>query len=395
MFKKVLSIALAAMMMVSTAAIAASAAEADDEAVVAADSAAVGADSSEVGADSSEVGADASSDTGADASSNVGESASAQSLWFKVNHDVFKTYTSIYCYLYRTDGKEVTYTSASGRTVNTNTWGAKACLMTKADDDYWFFDLGAKGISLDSSAQYACIFAADWAAQTCDILLGEPCFGKEHAATCDGSQVENNVDSNKKSYVVAWQGVDTKKYAPPLQVTSIGNIIGTAIPNGDTEYTIFLKFLSDPGTAGVINAVKFNGKDHQHTIDDAANDPRFGLYQDDIEMAVNAANKTLAESKLKLEWDKSKSTAPAGSSGKAPSNGSGSSNNTNNNNTNTNNNNSTNTNTNTNGGTTTNGGGTGSNSVSSGQETTMFFVFGGVMLAAAGVVFLARKRRED
>ena len=37
----------------------------------------------------------------------------------------------------------------------------------------------------------------------------------------------------------------------------------------------------------------------------------------------------------------------------------------------------------------------GSSSVKSGQETTIFFVFGGLMIAAAGVMFLSRKKREE
>ena len=36
----------------------------------------------------------------------------------------------------------------------------------------------------------------------------------------------------------------------------------------------------------------------------------------------------------------------------------------------------------------------GSNSVQSGQETTIFFVFAGVMVAAAGVFFLVRRREN-
>lgn len=41
-----------------------------------------------------------------------------------------------------------------------------------------------------------------------------------------------------------------------------------------------------------------------------------------------------------------------------------------------------------------NGSSSGSNSVQSGQETTIFFVFAGVMVAAAGVFFLVRRREN-
>ena len=48
-----------------------------------------------------------------------------------------------------------------------------------------------------------------------------------------------------------------------------------------------------------------------------------------------------------------------------------------------------------NGGSTGSGSSSGSSSVKSGVETTIFYVFGGLMLAAAGVAFLARKKREE
>ena len=45
-------------------------------------------------------------------------------------------------------------------------------------------------------------------------------------------------------------------------------------------------------------------------------------------------------------------------------------------------------------GSSSNGSSSGSNSVQSGQETTIFFVFAGVMVAAAGVFFLVRRREN-
>lgn len=377
MFKKVVSIALAALMMTGTAAIAANAAEADVDAVVAAD------DSSAVGADSSDTaGADSSDTAGADSSDATGASPSANTIWFHVNPDVFKNYTGFNCYMYMI-GKDATDIRDKNNG-KLNSWGSRACAMTDAGDGYFYFDLDDKGVALDSSRAYACIFAAtvsgSWGAQTCDLLFDTPCFGKEHAADCDGSQVENSSDSNKKSYVVHWAGVDNSLYAPPLQITSIGNVIGEAVPKGETKYSLFVTFLSTTDEHSLQNAIKFNNKTVQQTIDDVGK--AFGLGQDDIEKAVNEANPKLKEAGFpELDWKKSSSTAEKGSTDQG---GSGSDTKT--------------TTKNNTGGTTTTGGSSsssGSSSVSSGQETTIFFVFGGVMLAAAGVIFLARKRRED
>lgn len=397
MFKKVVSIALAALMTIGSAAIVASAVEADDEAVLAAD------DSSAVGADSSVVGADSSDTAGADSSDAV--SAGANSIWFHVNPEVFKSYVTFFCYIYRSDGKDVL--NGSGKKLNQ--WGARACMMDDAGDGYYFFDLDANGVTIESGVSYICIFASGvtkttWGAQTCDIIVGPPVYGKDHAAWCDGSKVENSADSNKESFVVAWtgSGVDTEKYAPPLIITSIGNIIGSAIPEGQTRYSIFVNFLADQGTAGLINAMNYaNGKTQQQVIDGVATDSRFNLGQDDVAAAIKEAQARLdaAGNAFKIEWKATESKASTGSTvsdadksaaNKETGSDSSSDNKTSNNN---------------NGGTTGNGGstggttgrstgGTGSSSVTSGQETTIFFVFGGVMLAAAGVIFLARKRRD-
>ena len=93
MFKKIVSIAIAAMMVASTAAIAASAAETDSAAVAAAeDSAAVAAPDGD-----SSVGAD---DSG---SSAVG----GNSISFKADHSIWKNYKYVMLYLYEHNGDEI------------------------------------------------------------------------------------------------------------------------------------------------------------------------------------------------------------------------------------------------------------------------------------------------
>ncbi len=380
MFKKVVSIALAALMMVGTTAFAVSAVEADNEAVAADDSVSVGADSSET------AGADSSETAGADSSETTGASPSANSIWFKVNTNDFKTFKTIYCYMYMIGDGATDVTDSNGKKLNS--WGTKACKMEDGGDGYWYMDFDARGISFDSSRAYACIFTADWAAQTCDLLFDTPCYGKDHAATTNGEQVENSSDSNKKSYLVHWAGVDNSLYAPPLQITSIGNIIGEAVPKGETKYSLFVTFLSTTDEHSLQNALKFNGKTEQQTIDDVAK--AFGLGKDDVQKAVDEANKKLKDKgeKVTVTWDASKSSLPGGSTGEG---GSSSNNNSSSNNSSSNNSSSNSSSSNSSSSTST----TGSSSVTSGQETTIFFVFGGVMLAAAGVIFLARKRRED
>ena len=350
MFKKIVSIAIAAMMVASTAAIAASAAETDSAAVAAAeDSAAVAAPDGD-----SSVGAD---DSG---SAAVG----GNSISFKADHSIWKNYKYVMLYLYDPKGDPII------------PWASKSKgKMDDAGNDIWTFDFDKHGISLESGKQYGVIFVNDNNVQTCDLITDSGCYGK--TAVMNGEMIENTVDSNKKSYVVNWEGMDSSKYGPPLAITSIGNVVGSALWAGTTKYDLFLNFLKDTDAkAGITNALTFNGKSVQQTIDDTAK--ALGLGKDDIEKAIKESGKT-------FDWKKDASSAQeGGSSGDSSSSSGDSSSNSGS--------------SSSSGGSSSSSGGSssssGSSSVSSGQETTIFFVFGGVMLAAAGVIFLARKRRD-
>lgn len=347
MFKKIVSIAIAAMMVASTAAIAVSAAETDSAAVAAAeDSAAVAApDGDSVGAESGDA------------------AVGGNSISFQVDRNLWKNFKKVYCYLYEHGGDEIIV------------WGSNKGAMTDAGNDTFTFDFDAKGITIESGKQYGVIFSGDWGVQTCDIIFDSSVMGD--TAYLTGDQVENNVDSNKKSYYVKWKNADASKYAPPLCITSIGNVIGEALWAGTTRYELLLNFIKSDGKDGLSNALKFNGKNVQQTLDDTAK--ALGLGQDDIEKAIKESGKT-------LDWKKESSSAQEGSSsGDSSSSNSDSSSNSSS---------GSNSGSSSGGSSSSGSSSSGSSSVSSGQETTIFFVFGGVMLAAAGVIFLARKRRD-
>ena len=313
MFKKIAGIALAAMLIGSTAVVAASAAETDEVVAAADDSAVAAADDSAVGAD------DASASTGADSK-----------IYFDANSSGWNNYKTITFYLYsKADGEIIT-------------WGSKKGNMKDEGSGIWSFDCS----SYTLGSNYGCIF---------------------------GEQVENNVDSNKKSAVVKWK---SGKYGNPVCVTSIGNVIGDAYWEGETAYSLFVKFLSSTGADGIDNALKFNGKSAQQTIDDTA--AKLGLSTADVEKAIKESGRT-------FDWK-----APAGSDSSSgsgsSSSGSGSS-------------------TSGSGSSSSSGSSSGSSSsssgsssststVTSGEGDTVYFIIGGVMLAAIGVFFLARKRRE-
>ncbi|MBQ1943596.1 MAG: hypothetical protein II346_01155, partial [Ruminococcus sp.] len=147
MFKKIAGIALAAMLIGSTAVVAASAAETDEVVAAADDSAVAAADDSAVAAaDDSAVGAE-------EGSASAGEGSK---IYFDANSSGWNNYKTITFYLYsKADGEIIT-------------WGSKKGNMKNEGDGIWSFDVSSYPIG----SNYGCIFTADWGMQTCDLILG-------------------------------------------------------------------------------------------------------------------------------------------------------------------------------------------------------------------------------
>ncbi len=354
MFKKIASIALAATMLVGTAAIAANAAEVEDDAVVAADA-------------SSEVGADASSEAGADASDST--SASSNVIKFDVSTTDWNMDSGKRCMAYIYEIGQSAFFD----------WGTKSTRMTAEDSSnksgVWYYDLDKAGITIESGKYYAVIFSNEAGVQTADLLFDSSCVGDTAIVKDTSARLENTADSNKSSYVAYWT---SGKYGPLKAVTSIGNIVGDVIAPNTSAYAMFVDFLKNTLT----NALEYSGKDEQTLIDDTAK--ALGLGQDLIADAIKEAG-------VSVSWTASSSSASETSDSTAKSNGGGTSSSS-----------SGSSSSGSSSGSSSSGSSSsssssssGSSSVASGQETTIFIVLGGVMLAAAGVVFLSRKRKMN
>ena len=211
MFKKIASIALAAALVGSTAVIAASAADAEEAVAAAEDSAVAAADDSAVGAEEE----------------NDATGASGK-IYFEVP-STWKNFKAATFYLYQ-------HGDGGGEII---AWGSKKGKMTDEGNGVWSFDITGKGYSLESGKAYGCIFTGDWGIQTCDLIISADNYGD--TAFCDGTKVENNVDSNKQSDHVAWK---SGKNGVPLCITSIGNIVGDSYWPGEDAKTLMTTFLT-------------------------------------------------------------------------------------------------------------------------------------------------------
>ncbi len=160
-------------------------------------------------------------------------------------------------------------------------WGTKKPIGTATTgvSGMYEIDPAAKlGYTFTEGVQYKIIFVHtsvnSWKEQTYDLYFTTDCFG--HVAYCDGTTTENPVDSSKNALTAYWYGIDPAVCGPVLQITSIGNVVGTCPEKGKTPASVFSDFLSvvntDIGRTGLENARKFvvnNGiKTEQQLIDD-------------------------------------------------------------------------------------------------------------------------------
>lgn len=174
-------------------------------------------------------------------------------VYFQVP-EYWNNYKNITLFIYEHGGEEVVV------------WGSKKGNMTDEGNGLWSFDFNAKGYSLSDNTQYGVIFTADWEVQTCDIIFDKTCLGD--IAYCPGEKVENNIVSYRKSYLVKWLNADPKSYAPPVCITSIGNVIGEAYWKDETPESLLTVFLTSEGMDGIRNAVRYNGKTLKQTAYD-------------------------------------------------------------------------------------------------------------------------------
>lgn len=254
--------------------------------------------------------------------------ADADKIYFEVP-DNWNNYSKVYCYIWNLDG--------SGPLVS---WKSKKGLCEQVEDRLYSYDTTKAG-GLQAGVNYGLIFVVDIDLQTYDALLTTACLGD--TLYSDGTVYENPADSSKTCLAAFWRNQDPSKYGPIMQVTSIGNLIGTCIPSGTTAESMFTKFLND----NLTNARTYSGKDDQAIIDDVLNG--LGLSQDTGEQLIKEAG-------VEVAWEKAQSVAPTVDTPVTPHN---------------------------------------SGAVSSGQETTVVFVAMAMMLSAAAAVLVLRKKKAQ
>ena len=356
MFKKIAGLFLAAAVMCSSAAITASAAEAEDDAAVAA------ADQS------GEVSADGSSEVSAAASSEV---EAGNVVKFDVKKSGWNNVKSVFCHIWKADGS--------------GDWPAWQSKKEKCKYDsstgIATYDLSKTGntISKSDGRVYCVVFSANTGMQSYNAIMSGKCIGD--TLYCTGNQLENPEDSEKKANEAKWE--NNSDCGPEKKITSTGNIIGSAFPEGESDATYLVAYYNDEAktsfTQKLLDELKVSPTQVMGAVTDRLNATK-NPDKDTIAPAVEkilagCTDPTTGKKVDKTQLDNAKKTGAKAAAGSS-SNGSSSSS--------------------SNGGSSSSGSGSSSTgAVKSGVETTIVFVMAGLMVSAAGVMFLARKKKED
>lgn len=258
----------------------------------------------------------------------IGVSAAEDTkIYFKVPSD-WNNYSTVYCHIW-----------AYGSETPLANWQSKKEKCTDEGNGIYSYDPSKVG-GLDAGTTYCVIFSLDTGMETYTTLMATACYGD--TLYCNDTYYENPVDSSKKSRAAFWENHAASQYGPLMQVTSIGNIVGTCMAPGATANSMFTDFLKN----NLDNARTYSGKNDQAIVDDIAS--TLGLGQDTIESLIKASG-------VSVEWTKAESAAPeVDDTTKVPSN---------------------------------------PGTTATGQEMTIVYIAIAMMLASAAVVFFARKKR--
>ena len=293
----------------------------------------------------------------------------------------WKNVTTIYCHIWKRGGDAFIG------------WQLRKEQCKKVSGNKWSFDLSNLDASttlpggLKSGEDYCIIFSAQTGKQTYDATFSKSCVGDTLKLT--GKLIENPVDSEKKADEAVWSK-NSSSYGPHLAFTSIGNIVGSKLCPNEKGTEVIGDWLPTYYKSNYI-------KDKVATVAKAL--PKFGItsgsqIQDIYAYIISkktgedeaAMKKILEEAFAKAYPSKkgqakidekaaekeakaiynngghiSSGTSSAGSSSSSGSTGSSNS----------------------------------SGSGADGEEDTILFILFGVMLAAAGVVFVTRRKRTE
>lgn len=147
-----------------------------------------------------------------------------------------ETNKKFFCHIWKYDGSN----TSSG--ADWPQWQSKKELcIYNTETGIATYDLTKTGHNFDVSdgAVYCVIFSSNTGMQTYNATMSGACIG--NTLYCTGVQVENPEDSERKCMVAVWE--NNSDCGPEKKITSTGNIVGTAFPDGESDVTLVANYL--------------------------------------------------------------------------------------------------------------------------------------------------------
>ena len=150
---------------------------------------------------------------------------------FDVRKSGWKNVKTVYCHMCKADG-----------TGDWPTWQSKK-ERCKYDSSTGIatYELSKTGHNIKKSdgKLYCVIFSANTGIQTYTAIMGGKCIGD--TLYCTGNMIENPEDSEKLANEAVW--AKNKDCGPERRITSTGNVVGSAFPDGENDTTMMANYL--------------------------------------------------------------------------------------------------------------------------------------------------------
>ena len=167
----------------------------------------------------------------AEVSDKTSEVGAGNNIYFNVKKSGWSNVKTVFCHIWRADG--------------TGDWPDWQTKKEKCIYDFSTgiakYDLSKTGHNIKKSdgKLYCVIFSANTGMQTYNAIMSGKCIGD--TLYCTGNLLENPEDSEKRANEAVW--AKTKDCGPEKKITSSGNVIGTTLPEGDTDASMLACFL--------------------------------------------------------------------------------------------------------------------------------------------------------
>ena len=191
------------------------------------------------------------------------ESKESNVIKFDVKKSGWNNVRTVYCHVWAADG--------------TGYWPAWQTKKEKCKYDsstgIATYDLSKTGNDIKKSdgKLYCVIFSANTGMQTYTAIMGGKCIGD--TLYCTGNKIENPEDSEKLANEAVW--AKNEDCGPERRITSTGNVVGSAFPDGENDTTMMANYLiayyddseKTDKVDGLMKTLKLNANDVMKAVD--------------------------------------------------------------------------------------------------------------------------------